>query len=383
MRRTTRTTSPAPSPAPFSALKAYKSPSPSPKSPKSPKKPSPSPVELQKTSVGRKTTAHGEGMGEQGMNTLNGNGKGGVTAFISLAAYVLASFVMTSVNKAVAVMKFPGPNALLLAESAVTAILLGATHALGKIQLQSFSEGVMKHLPVVTLAKAGNMYFSFLTMAHTSLPVYNVLKRLNPVFSLLIDYGVRSNRPSIGMLLGVLLISLGAVVTSQGDLEFELFGYVVAILAAVCQALYLVLAKNASDQMELSHWDLLFFTAIFNSVIFVPFTAFEVRPLLDFWAGTNETVNVLFMLSGYICLGALLNYVTFWATSLNNPTSVGVAGNVKGVLSTITGLIMGAKLTTVGFLGLFLSASGALTYTLSVYITKKLDGWKAENKKKA
>ena len=40
---------------------------------------------------------------------------------------------------------------------------------------------------------------------------------------------------------------------------------------------YLVLAKNASDQMELSHWDLLFFTAIFNSVIFVPFTAFEVR----------------------------------------------------------------------------------------------------------
>ena len=43
----------------------------------------------------------------------------------------------------------------------------------------------------------------------------------------------------------------------------------------------------------------------------------------------------------------LLNYVTFWATSLNNPTSVGVAGNVKGVLSTITGLIMGAKLTTV------------------------------------
>jgi drug/metabolite transporter (DMT)-like permease len=322
-------------------------------------------------------------MGEQGMNTLNGNGKGGVTAFISLAAYVLASFVMTSVNKAVAVMKFPGPNALLLAESAVTAILLGATHALGKIQLQSFSEGVMKHLPVVTLAKAGNMYFSLLTMAHTSLPVYNVLKRLNPVFSLLIDYGVRSNRPSIGMLLGVLLISLGAVVTSQGDLEFELFGYVVAILAAVCQALYLVLAKNASDQMELSHWDLLFFTAIFNSVIFVPFTAFEVRPLLDFWAGTTETVNVLFMLSGYICLGALLNYVTFWATSLNNPTSVGVAGNVKGVLSTITGLIMGAKLTTVGFLGLFLSASGALTYTLSVYITKKLDGWKAENKKKA
>merc|ERR1712196_182716 len=154
----------------------------------------------------------------------------------------------------------------------------------------------------------------------------------------------------------------------------------VAVVAAICQALYLVSAKDASDQLDLSHWDLLFLTAIFNSVIFLPFTAFEVRPLLDFWAGTNETVRLLFMLGGYISLGALLNYVTFWATSLNSPTSVGVAGNVKGMLSTITGLIMGAQLTRVGMLGLFLSASGALSYTLSVYISNQLNGLKAQKK---
>jgi drug/metabolite transporter (DMT)-like permease len=292
-------------------------------------------------------------------------------AFLSVTSYVLVAFAMTSVNKAVAVMKFPGPNALLLAESTVTAMLLGITRKLGKLQLSSFSKEVMRSLPLVTLAKAGNMYFSMLTMAHTSLPVYNVLKRLNPVFSILLDYGVRSCKPSTGMLLGVFLISLGALVTSQGDLEFELFGYVVAIVAAVCQALYLVLAKKSSDTLDLSHWDLLFFTAIFNSVIFLPLSAFEVPALLGFWAGASGKMSLLFMLGGYIGLGALLNYVTFWATSLNNPTSVGVAGNVKGMLSTITGLIMGAKLTPVGLLGLFLNSTGALAYTFAVSPPRK------------
>ena len=36
---------------------------------------------------------------------------------VSVTAYVLTSFLMTSVNKQVAVLKFPAPNGLLLVES--------------------------------------------------------------------------------------------------------------------------------------------------------------------------------------------------------------------------------------------------------------------------
>merc|ERR1712118_25391 len=44
----------------------------------------------------------------------------------------------------------------------------------------------------------------------------------------------------------------------------------VAIIAALCQAMYLVLARKASDNVKLSQWDLLYFTAVFNCAIFTP-----------------------------------------------------------------------------------------------------------------
>ena len=78
----------------------------------------------------------------------------------------------------------------------MTALALQLLSGIGLVSLGSFTGGVWRWLPLVTLAKAGNMYFSFLTMAHTSLPVYNVLKRLNPVFSLVLDFAVRRSIPS-------------------------------------------------------------------------------------------------------------------------------------------------------------------------------------------
>jgi drug/metabolite transporter (DMT)-like permease len=272
---------------------------------------------------------------------------------------------MTSVNKQVAVLKFPAPNGLLLVESVMTALALQLLSGVGILSLGSFSGGVWRWLPLVTLAKAGNMYFSFLTMAHTSLPVYNVLKRLNPVFSLVLDFAVRRSIPTAGVLLGVFLIAAGAVVTSQGDLEFEPFGYTVAIIAAMCQALYLVLAKKAQDVVQVSQWDLLYFTAVFNCCIFAPLSSHEVEPLQAFWAKQADPTIIVAMLAGYVVLGGSLNYVTFWGTTTNSPTTVGVAGNFKGVLSTVAGLIQGAKLTSVGLSGLALSASGGCVYTFA------------------
>jgi len=255
---------------------------------------------------------------------------------------------------------------LLLLESLFTAAALAVLSGAGLLNIKGFSRRICTLLPIVTAAKAGNMYFSFQTMAHTSLPVYNVLKRLNPVFSLVLDWAIRRAKPTVGVLLGVLFIALGAIVTSQGDLDFELYGYTVAIVAAFCQALYLVLAKQIGDQLALSQWDLLFFTAVFNSFLFLPMTNAELEPLAAWWAkNQGEALQHLSTLCGYILLGASLNYVTFWSTKLNSPTTVGVSGNFKGVLSTAFGIVwFGTKLTPVGWLGLTLSALGGLIYSL-------------------
>eukprot|EP00397_Hematodinium_sp_SG-2012_P039348 GEMP01042945.1.p1 GENE.GEMP01042945.1~~GEMP01042945.1.p1 ORF type:complete len:225 (+),score=27.25 GEMP01042945.1:406-1080(+) len=214
--------------------------------------------------------------------------------------------------------------------------------------------------------KAGNMYLSFTAMKYTSLPVYNVLKRLNPVFSLFVDYAVRGSRVSALTLLSIAHIGIGAVVTGAGDFDFSIIPYIIGVTAAVFQASYLVFARRAQDKLpQLTHVDLLFYTAMYNCFIFMPLAILEFEDVREFCT-EGVDVKLVMLLVMYLVMGAVLNYVTFWCTSVNSPLTTGVSGNVKGVLSTILGIMLyGSRLTFVGYVGLTLSFVGGLFYAFS------------------
>ena len=203
-------------------------------------------------------------------------------------------------------------------------------------------------------------------MKRTSLPVYNVLKRLQPVYAMIQDGLIRGSHPTASEFKGVVLISVGTIVTGLGDLDFDLGGYGLALLAAACQSLYLVLARLAQDKGKLSSMDLVFYTAFYNSVLFVPLTLLELSEVLIFLQKPGEKYHFLQFLIPYVILGALLNYTTFWCTAVNNPLSTAVAGTLKGVLSSVFGiLIFGVRLTPVGWLGLTTSTVGGFIYSMA------------------
>ena len=232
---------------------------------------------------------------------------------MSAAAYVASSLAMTSLTKyAASAWRFPGSSLLLLIECWATVLALA--HKGFK-----FTGPVLRHLPLVTLTKAVNMYLSFLAMKRTSLPVYNVLKRLQPVYAMIQDRLVRQSSPSEGEFAGVVLISLGTIITGLGDLDFDLKGYGLALMAAACQSLYLVLARHAQDKAALSSMDLVFYTACYNSVLFIPLTLLELPDVRLFLSKDGEMANFWQFLLPYVTLGAVLNYTTFWCTSVNNP----------------------------------------------------------------
>ena len=224
----------------------------------------------------------------------------------------------------------------------------------------------MRHLPLATLAKALNMYLSFIAMRRTSLPVYNILKRLQPVYAMIQDRYIRGTCPNSLECLGVVLISAGTVVTGLGDLDFDLVGYMLALMAAGCQSLYLVLARNAQDKAELSSMDLVFYTAFYNSVLFVPLTVLELPSIALFLQGPGEVWNLMEFLLPYVLMGAVLNFTTFWCTAENSPLATAVAGTSKGILSTVVGMLLfGAHLTVLGWIGLAASTMGGFVYSLA------------------
>ncbi|CAE8638615.1 unnamed protein product [Polarella glacialis] len=300
----------------------------------------------------------------------------------SATFYVLSSLAMTTLTKyAASVWRFPSSSLLLLVECAATALGLALIAESGRYR--PFSGPILRHLPLLTAAKAVNMYLSFLAMQRTSIPVYNVLKRLNPVFAMAVDWLVRRAKPSFGEQSSVLLICAGTLVTGAFDLEFDLFAYAVAVLAALGQSLYIVLARHASDKVPgLTHVDLLFYTAFYNMIIFTPLAMMEAGEVQEFLAVPGAMRQVMQFLPPYVLLGAMLNYTTFWCTNANSPLATGVAGSFKGVLSTGLGVIFfGAGLAPLGWLGLVMSAAGGTMY--SVVQSTSLPKMAAPHAKKA
>jgi len=284
---------------------------------------------------------------------------------ISAALYVFSALAMTSATKyAASVWRFPGSSLLLLVECVVTAGGLAMVASPG--QYKPFSGQILKHVPVVTMAKAVNMYLSFFAMQRVSLPVYNVLKRLQPVYTMGQDRVIRGVCSTGMEQLSVLLISAGSVVTGLGDLDFDLTGYLIAVIAAGSQSLYLVLARRASDIFGggLTHVDLVFYVALYNVAIFGPLAATEAGDIAEFLSNPGEPARFAYFLVPYVALGASLNYTQFWCTSASSPLTTAIAGSLKGVLSTVAGVVFfAARLTVVGWIGFALSALGGLAYS--------------------
>jgi len=296
--------------------------------------------------------------------------------WVSAGAYILTSLAMTSLTKyAASVWRFPGSSLLLLVECIATVVAL-LVQAPKDRPYRPLSGSILRHLPLVTLSKALNMYLSFLAMKRTSLPVYNVLKRLQPVYALLQDWVIRGSVATGWEAGGIAVMCFGTAITGVGDLDFDLVGYGVALAAAACQSLYLVLARHAQDNVSgLTHVDLLFYTAFYNCAIFLPLSLAELPDVQTFLAagGEGELRRLIYFLVPYVLLGALLNYATFWCTAANSPLSTAVAGNAKGILSTLVGLVSfgGAHFTALGWIGLLGNTAGGVVYSAAQAIKKR------------
>jgi len=296
-----------------------------------------------------------------------------ISGMASASSYIATSLVMTSLTKyAASVWRFPGSSMLLLLECWATVAALVATRPRGR-PYKPLDPAVLRHCFLVTLAKALNMYLSFVAMTRTSLPVYNVLKRLQPVYAMAQDWAIRGAIASGREQASVAAICLGTLVTGAGDLEFDAVGYGLALVAAACQSLYLVLARRAQDQVPgLTHVDLLYYTALYNTVILGPLALTEAPEVRHFLSKPHERARLVRFLPPYITIGALLNYATFWCTAANSPLATAVAGSAKGILSTCFGAVaFGARLTVVGWLGQLSSTVGSFAYSAAQATSKK------------
>ncbi|KAF4681832.1 hypothetical protein FOZ60_011518 [Perkinsus olseni] len=237
---------------------------------------------------------------------------------------------MTMTNKSLASSTTTtlSPELILFIECIVTCLGLQMIYSLGLANRPraTLRMGlVWQSLVPVTILKAGNMQLSFIAMKFTSLPIYNVLKRLTPLCALLTDWALRGQKPRTrGVVVAVGLLTFGSISAGLGDLDFDPWGYAAALTATLCQSGYLVMAARARDSLEK--------------------------------AALMDTTTLLY----------------YTGTTRNSPLTTGVCGNVKGAVTTIVGIVLyDSRLNVRGYTGLLLSAAGGILYTLTTAKSKR------------
>lgn len=292
-----------------------------------------------------------------------------------LAAFLFAgtSVTMNFVNKAT-LMVFGLPNTLLLLQMVFAVIILVPLREAKLLVFPGFRwEKAVTLLPVTVLYTA-NVGFSLLGLRSLNVPMYQALKRLNPVITLTAKSLMDRQLPAWQVALSVVMIVAGCVVASLGDLTFDLMGYTYALLSCLLQSCYLILVENSGTKKNTGTMELLYYNSLLSLplialIIVVSGEATRAAPL--FWEGAGHHGTL--PLAGLICFcsiaGLLLNFSLFWCTQLNSALTTTIVGIMKSMVTTFLGffLLGGVKFHPLNILGIAMNLVGGMWYSLVKY----------------
>ena len=291
----------------------------------------------------------------------------GVTAAV---LYGVVSASMVFANKAVfASLHFPFPLVVLLLQMCVTAACLPllTVWTAGTIELPRLSFGLARRFALPSALYCANVGMGLTSLGALSIPVYQVLKRLTPLASLVLASLVLGKRTTKAVAASCCAIVLGSMLVANGDVRFDGVGYTLALGSVVCQSLYLTLVQQQGQSGgELSSFGVLFV----NSVNCIPLLA--IATLLNGEAAGAlahpqlAALEPLFLakLGLLLASGGALNYLLFLCTILNSALTTCIVGACKAVIVTALGFFVfgGQPLTRSMALGVALNTTGGVMY---------------------
>ena len=205
-----------------------------------------------------------------------------------------------------------------------------------------------------------------------SIPIYNVLRRMLPLTSLLMAVFILGQHPSRNIVASVILMAAGTLVTGVSDLRFTFLGYSEAIASVVAQSVYLTYVQKRGLEKGSSA----LYVTYMNSVNCIPilfvYTLFSghLQASFSFTGFTSGKFVVVFL--GNTLLGCVFNYTLFLCTSMTSALTTSIVGVIKGVLTTTIGFFTfgGVPLTVFTVCGVVLNAVGGAVYVMVKYVEK-------------
>jgi drug/metabolite transporter (DMT)-like permease len=279
---------------------------------------------------------------------------------------------MIILNKA-CVLWFPHPSFLLICQNLGTILILsvmGKNECLWEIRL-------LKQWIPCSLLFCMNLFSSLQSLVYVSVPTFTVLRNLQPILSVGIDFIVRGEKHTFVRIIFLVQILIGAILYCSHDLEFEPRGYFWAILHCFSMTFYSVLVKFKSDALGLSASSMSWFNNIMSIpgllTIMVFENTLELGSQADYTGRTFDdcmrcanspwcTVIILLSCAGGFCVSV----TGFQAQQVMSPTSWLSLNNFSKIPAILISFILfGGFISPATVHGMIISITAAYFYALS------------------
>lgn len=289
-------------------------------------------------------------------------------------SYGAASMAMVFINKAV-LMEYSHSMTLLTMQQLATALLIHIGRRMGYTRSRGLEMSTAKKLLPVSLFYNANVAFALASLKGVNIPMYIAIKRLTPLAVLIAGFFSGKGKPSIQVILSVILTAGGVVIAALGDFSFDLFGYSLALTSVFFQTMYLVLVEKSGAEDGLSSVEIMFY----NSFLSLPFLLFiiiatgEVPNSLSLLLAKSNSIHFLVILILSFVMGIALNFTMFLCTIVNSALTTTIVGVLKGVGSTTLGFILlgGVQVHGLNVTGLVINTAGGVWYSYAKYQQRK------------
>eukprot|EP00802_Teleaulax_amphioxeia_P000038 Tamp_00038.p2 GENE.Tamp_00038~~Tamp_00038.p2 ORF type:complete len:945 (+),score=47.25 Tamp_00038:12872-15706(+) len=174
--------------------------------------------------------------------------------------FAVSSIAMILLNKA-SILWFPHPSLLLILQNSASIIILWF-----RGEGTSLEAGIAFQWLPCSMLFCINLFSSLLSLVYISVPTFTVLRNLQPILAVLMDFMVRGERTSLDRVVYLLQIFIGAILYCSHDLQFELRGYLFALVHILSMTLYSILVKLQSDKLNLSAPNM----SWYNNILSIP-----------------------------------------------------------------------------------------------------------------
>jgi len=263
------------------------------------------------------------------------------------------------------VLKFTFPIALTSIHMLINSV--GAFLVLHVFKLFPFQElqwDEIKQVAPLSLLFCLNILLGNISLRWVPVSFMQTVKSSVPLFTVVLQlmFFKASTRLSRNTYFSLAAIVGGVGVASYAEVNFQLIGFVAALVASALTALFALLSGRLLST-SLDSINLVFYMAPLSFFMMFPVSLFtEATFIIDYWEMFNQQ-HTFFVLFASATIAFLLNVTSFLVIKHTSPLTYTVAGNLKVVFSiVISVLIFQNQITLWNGIGCVTTLLGVMWY---------------------